>query len=119
MFHFKRKKGSKYKNIKTLDGFDSRKERKRYLELELMQKAGVITSLNKQVCFQLLDTFKDKRGITERGVKYIADFVYYDREKKSLIIEDVKSPYTRKLPAYVIKRKLVKKIYSSYLFIEV
>lgn len=117
--NFYRKKGSKYKNIKTKDGFDSNKERKRFFELELMQKAGVITSLNKQVCFQLLDTFKDKRGITERGVKYIADFVYYDNEKKSFVIEDVKSPITRKLSVYVLKRKLVKQKYSAYLFIEV
>lgn len=119
MFHFKRKKGSKYKNIKTVDGFDSKKERKRFFELEEMQKDGIIKSLKKQVSFRLIDTFKDKRGITERGVKYIADFVYYDNEKKSFVLEDVKSPYTRKLPAYVIKRKLVKKIYPSYLFIEV
>lgn len=116
---FKRKKGSKYKNIKTKDGFDSNKERKRFFELELMQKAGVITSLNKQVCFQLLDTFKDKRGITERGVKYIADFVYYDNEKKSFVIEDVKSPITRKLSVYVLKRKLVKQKYPDFLFYEV
>lgn len=114
-----RKKGSKYKNIKTKDGFDSNKERKRFFELELMQKAGVITSLNKQVCFQLLDTFKDKRGITERGVKYIADFVYYDNEKKSFVIEDVKSPITRKLSVYVLKRKLVKQKYPDFLFYEV
>ena len=117
--NFHRKKGSKYKNVKTKDGFDSGKEKKRYFELELMQKAGVITSLNKQVCFQLLDTFKDKRGITERGAKYIADFVYYDREKKSLVIEDVKSPITRKLSVYVLKRKLVKQRYPDYLFFEV
>lgn len=119
MFHFKRKKGSKYKNIKTADGFDSRKERKRYLELELLEKAGIIKSLKKQVSFRLIDTFKDKRGITERGVKYIADFVYYDNEKKSFVIEDVKSPITRRLSVYVLKRKLVKQKYSAYLFIEV
>ena len=116
---YKRKKGSKYKNIKTADGFDSKKERKRYLELEMLQKAGVIRCLAKQAPFELLPTFKDKQGITERGIKYIADFVYYDNEKKSLVIEDVKSPFTRRLPAYVIKRKLVKKIYPDYLFLEI
>ena len=116
---FKRKKGSKYKNIKTADGFDSKKERKRYLELEMLQKAGVIRCLAKQVSFELLPTFKDKQGITERGIKYIADFVYYDNEKKSFVIEDVKSPFTRKLSTYVIKRKFVKKIYPDYLFLEI
>ena len=116
---FYRKKGSKYKNVKTKDGFDSGKEKKRYFELELMQKAGVITSLNKQVSFDLIDKFTDKRGINEREAKYIADFVYYDREKKSLVIEDVKSPITRKLSVYVLKRKLVKQRYPDYLFYEV
>jgi len=118
MINYK-KKGSKYKNIKTADGFDSKKERKRYLELELMQKTGVITCLAKQASFELVETFKDKQNNTERGIKYIADFVYYDNERKSLVIEDVKSPFTRKLPAYVIKRKLVKQKYPDYLFIEV
>ena len=113
------KRKNKYKNIKTADGFDSKKERKRYLELETLQKAGVIKCLVKQVPIELLPTFKDKQGITERGIKYIADFVYYDNEKKSFVIEDVKSPFTRKLSTYVIKRKLVKKFYPDYLFLEV
>ena len=116
---FKRKKGSKYKNVKTADGFDSKKERKRYYELEMMQKAGVIKCLAKQAPFELVETFKDKQGNTERGIKYIADFVYYDNEKESFVIEDVKSPFTRKLSTYVIKRKLVKKFYPDYLFLEV
>ena len=113
------KKGNKYKNVKTKDGFDSGKERKRFLELELLQKAGIITSLNKQVSFELIAKFTDKRGIKEREAKYIADFVYYDREKKSFVIEDVKSPITRKLSVYVLKRKLVKQRYPDYLFFEV
>ena len=117
--NYYRKKGSKYKNVKTKDGFDSKKERKRYLELETLQKAGVIKCLAKQVSFELVPTFKDKQGITERGIKYIADFVYYDNEKKSFVIEDVKSPFTRKLSTYVIKRKLVKQKYPDYLFYEV
>ncbi len=45
MFLNYKKKGSKYKNIKTKDGFDSKKEKKRFLELEIMQKAGVIKCL--------------------------------------------------------------------------
>jgi antitoxin component YwqK of YwqJK toxin-antitoxin module len=43
---------------------------------------------------------------------------YYDNEKKSFVIEDVKSSFTKKLPAYIIKRKLVKKFYPDYIFIE-
>lgn len=113
---FKRKKSSKYKNIKV-NGYDSKKEAKRASELQLMERSGVITSLNEQVPFVLLETFK-KDGVTERGIKYYADFVYYDKEKKRLVIEDVKSSATKKNPDYVIKRKLVKHFYPDYLFIE-
>ena len=48
-----------------------------------------------------------------------SDFVYFDIEKGSFVIEDVKSPFTKKLPAYIIKRKLVKFTYPEYLFLEV
>jgi hypothetical protein len=34
---FKRKKGSKYKNIKTADGFDSKKEAKRFKEFSFVE----------------------------------------------------------------------------------
>lgn len=112
-------KKNKYYNQKTSDGFDSKKEKQRYLQLELMQKAGVIRCLAKQAPFLLVETFKDKQGNTERAIKYIADFVYYDNEKKSFVIEDVKSPITRKLSVYVLKRKLVKQKYPDYLFYEV
>lgn len=109
---------NKFRNIKS-GKFDSKKEAKRYGELLILEKAGVITSLDKQKPFVLLDSFKDKAGNAERGIKYLADFVYYDREKKTLVIEDIKSPITKKLPSYVIKRKLVKKFYPDYLFLEV
>lgn len=108
---------NKYHAVKT-KGFDSKKEYKRSLELEMLQKAGVITSLNKQVPITLLEPFTDSSGTKERGIKYVADFIYYDREKKRLVIEDVKSPFTKKLPAYIIKRKLVKHFYPDYLFLE-
>lgn len=113
------KKGNKYKNIKTKDGFDSKKEAKRFKELEMLQKAGIIRNLTKQSPFILLPSFKDKRGNTEKGIKYISDFVYFDIEKNSFVIEDVKSPFTKKLPAYIIKRKLVKFTYPEYIFLEV
>jgi hypothetical protein len=113
---FKKKKPSKYKNIKV-NGYDSKKEAKRASELKILEKAGVITSLNEQVSFVLLESFK-KDGVTERGIKYYADFVYYDKEKKRLVIEDVKSAITKKNKDYIIKRKLVKFFYPDYLFIE-
>lgn len=143
MFKFKK---NKFGNIKTKNGFDSKKERKRYLELELMQKAGTITSLNKQVPFVILEPFTTKTGEKIRGITYNADFVYYDKEKKTLVIEDTKgaekmyndkgklcksktiiingkkvrkTAFTTATKDFLIKKKFVQKLYPDYLFIEI
>jgi hypothetical protein len=53
---------SKYRNKKVLvDGvaFDSKKEAKRYRELKLMEDAGMISRLERQVKFDLLPNQKD------------------------------------------------------------
>lgn len=91
----------KYKNTKT-DGFDSKKERDRYFELCLLEKAGVISGLRKQVEFELIP-----KQDGERAVTYKADFVYLDTETGKTVVEDVKSDFTRKLPVWAIKRKLM------------
>lgn len=107
----------KYRNKKT-KGYDSKKEFERACALRALESAGDIKYLQEQVAFVLLDTFKDSEGKTERGIKYIADFVYYDKRIEKLVIEDVKSAMTKKLPTYIMKRKLVKSKYRDYLFKE-
>ena len=100
----------KYKNKKiVVNGiqFDSKKEAKRYQELKMMEDAGEITKLERQVKFDLLPNQKDPDGkVVERKVQYIADFVYM---KNGIIcVEDVKG--YREGGAYrvfVIKRKLM------------
>ena len=47
------------------------------------------------------------RWVTEKAVKYIADFAYEYRSTGCTVIEYVKSPITRKQPEYIIKRKLM------------
>lgn len=101
---------SKYRNKKVLvDGvaFDSKKEAKRYRELKLMEDAGMISRLERQVKFDLLPNQKDPDGkVIERKVQYIADFVYMKNGK--VVVEDVKG--YRDGGAYrvfVIKRKLM------------
>lgn len=89
----------KYRNQKS-GGFDSKKEHRRAQELQLLEKAGMITDLRYQVPFPLLPKQGDMRA-----VHYIADFVFFDEGK--LIVEDVKSPATR-TPAYIIKRKMMR-----------
>jgi len=116
----KKKKKSKYLNekVKGLDGikYDSKKEARRGAQLELLQKAGEIKDLRRQVPFVLLESFKDNQGNTERGVKFYADFVYF--EGKFQIIEDVKSEITIKKADYIIKRKLFKMTYPEFIFRE-
>lgn len=98
---------NKYKNQKcTVNGikFDSRKEARRYGELLLMERAGTITGLQRQVTFELIPKQKDPDGGYIYPAKYIADFVYYDRGCMRMVVEDVKGMRTA---AYNLKKKLM------------
>lgn len=97
-------KKSKMHNKKD-EGRDSRKESRREKELILMEKAGEISDLQCQVPFVLIPAQKKKNGKMERSCKYLADFVYMKDGQR--IVEDTKSVFTKKLPVYVIKRKLL------------
>lgn len=100
------KSHNKYHNRK-IDGFDSKKEMKRYHELVQLQRLGEISDLRCQVVFELIPSQIDKQSgkVIERAVKYIADFTYFDNNMV-LVVEDVKSSITR-TAEYVIKRKLM------------
>jgi hypothetical protein len=103
-------KANKYKNKKAVvDGktFDSKKEAAKFLELRMMQAAGIIHNLQTQVPYLLIE----KNG-KERKCVYKADFVYIMTETGILIIEDVKSKATRRLSTYIMKRKLMKEKYG-------
>ena len=86
-------------------GFDSNKEGARYEELKLLQRAGEISDLRLQVPFELVPNQKRNGKVIERAVKYIADFVYMDKDGET-VVEDVKSPAT-KTAVYTLKRKLM------------
>lgn len=97
----------KYRNIKTeLDGikFDSKKEAQRWCELKILERAGEISNLQRQVPYILID--KSKYG---QQIKYIADFTYL--EKGNLVVEDVKSPAS-KTPLYELKKRLIAERYG-------
>lgn len=110
---------SKYHSKKiTVDGetFDSKKEYRRYRELLLLEKAGEISDLQRQVKFLLIPTqyehFKryGKNGkeltpgkrVVEKECAYYADFVYTENGRD--VVEDTKGVKT---PEYIIKRKLL------------
>lgn len=111
-WRFSERATSKYGSRKVeVDGilFDSRKEARRYAELRLMERAGEISMLERQVPFQLIPAQRDGNGkVIERAVSYIADFVYINRNGKR-IVEDVKGFRTE---VYKIKKKLMLQIYG-------
>lgn len=115
--------GNKFNAHKTeVDGisFDSHKEAARYLQLEMLEKAGEIKDLQRQVKFVLIPTQREpdiigKRGgkkpgkLIEQELSYIADFVYTDTATGQQVVEDVKG-YKGDGSAYkvfTIKRKLM------------
>lgn len=91
-------RGNKFKAVRTeVDGikFPSKREAHRWLELRLLERAGVISNLKRQVKYPLI----------VNGMKvcdYIADFTY--SENGETITEDCKGarPYW-----YLLKKKLM------------
>lgn len=100
-------KESKYHSQKITVGgkaFDSIKEGSRYADLVLMERSGEISELKCQVPFLLIPSQKCENGkVIEKPVKYIADFVYKDKNGNT-VVEDTKGVRTAD---YIIKRKLM------------
>lgn len=91
---------SKYRNKKvvTPDGtFDSQKEYRRWQELKLLERAGQIAELRRQVRYELVP----KCG-KNRAAYYIADFVYTENNKT--VVADTKGYKTSE---YILKRKIL------------
>lgn len=93
---------NKYRNYRA-NGFDSKAEERRWYELSLMEKAGEIKALQRQVKYELIPSQKIDKKVVERAVTYVADFVYYTPDGQ-LVVEDVKG---MKTTDYIIKRKLM------------
>lgn len=96
---------SKYGNrITEVDGikFQSQREAKRYSELQLMLKAGLIADFQRQVPFLIR---VDDVVVT----RYIADFVYFDVKSGRKVVEDAKGYRT---PVYRLKKRFVEAIYK-------
>lgn len=103
---------SKFRNYRA-GGFDSKKEQRRFQELQILQRAGKISDLRCQIPFELIpeqrepDTTGPRGGVRagkliERSCRYVADFVY--EQDGRTVVEDCKGFRT---PEYIIKRKLM------------
>ena len=99
-------KRPKYGNVRvTVDGVthDSRREARRWTELQSLQRAGKISELRRQVRFPI--------EINGQVVcNYIADAAY--RENGALVVEDTKSAATSKDKVFVLKRKLMAAVHG-------
>ena len=114
------------KKVSTPDGeFASKREYERFCELELLRRSGKITDLQTQVEFPLMPTIREQVGVytkgenkgrpkygrvIERGISYVADFVYVDAKTGEKIVEDVKGyrdTASASYKVFVIKRKLM------------
>ena len=93
--------------------YDSQHEYERWLQLCLLQRAGKISDLQRQVTYELIptqrepDTIGPRGGVKpgkflEHGVTYTADFVYV--QDGQTVVEDAKGYRT---DDYVIRRKLM------------
>ena len=85
--------------------FDSQKEAERWAVLLLIQRAGLITDLRRQVRIPLLG----KNGLvrfqpSNRAAVYVADFVYFDVPKGVEVIEDTKGYQTQE---FKLKRAIL------------
>lgn len=122
----------KYGNKKTCVGgkeFDSKKEARRYQELQMLQWSGQIQNLQTQVKYVLIPTQREaifevyksgpnkgrrKTGkVIEHECSYVADFVY--TQDGETVVEDVKGyrdPSSAAYAKFVIKRKLMLERYG-------
>jgi hypothetical protein len=101
-------RSNKYHAIKTtVNGvtFDSKREARRYQDLVLMQRAGLISDL-------VFDKKELRFDLTVNGKKvgrYSADFIYMENGQR--IVEDVKSPASR-TEAYMLRKRLMEAIHG-------
>jgi len=97
---------TKYHNCKTTyQGirFDSQKEENRYRELQLLERAGLIRSIELQPRYDFIVNGKKLKHY------YKADFRYEDVATGLLVVEDVKGFRTRD---YKLKKELVEALYD-------
>ena len=94
--YFRKSSRNKYNAKKTVVGdikFDSKKEANRWIELQLLERAGEISGLQRQVKIDLMGQHGPLMTRTGRKMRFTVDFAY--TEKGAVIHEDVKGYATR------------------------
>jgi len=106
----------KGKADRTRDGilFDSKLERQRYDELKLLERAGKIKGLQRQVPYEFTETISACKPVVSVSRKrtYWADFTYYE-VYMGPVVEDVKGMRTKE---YREKKRWMKNIYGIEIY---
>ena len=107
-----RGKKPRYRNEPiTVDGekFASKKQYARWCQLKMLEQAGKVSNLRREVPFELAPgvTLSGKR---KPSVRYYADAVY--EEDGAKVVEDTKSDITRRDPVYRIKKHLMMSVHG-------
>ena len=103
----------------VLERYDSEKEFRRYRELQLWEKAGLISGLRRQVPLQIQAAFTDNEGVKHQEIAYKADAIYIKDGVE--IVEDVKAfdqktGKYRCTEAFTLKWKLLQAKYPEKQF---
>lgn len=118
-------KRNKFNATKTVfEGitFDSAKEAKRYAELRNLERAGLISHLERQPRFKL---YCGQRPILIRSEGYPNgrhasvkfDFAYFDGSSR--VIEDVKGGKATRTEAYALRKAIVEAMHPMVRIVEV
>lgn len=116
---------TKYFAHRDADGFDSKQERQRYMDLCLLEGHGVnclhchwrfsilppIFGLRTK---QLKTKVKSIKFTIEQEKHYTPDFLYFDDNNNVYVMEEVKSFATKLARDYPIRRHLIKLIIERH-----
>ena len=94
--YFRNPLRNKYGAKKTTVGdvkFDSKKEAQRWIELQLLERAGEISNLRRQVRIDLMGQYRPLLTKTGRQMRLTVDFAYIENGIE--VLEDSKGMWTR------------------------
>lgn len=91
--------------------YRSQRERDRHQKLLLMERAGLISDLRREVRYLLANGVKIEGESRRRPpLRYMADFVYLD-QSGARVVEDAKGMQT---PVYRLKKHLMATVYGIH-----
>lgn len=112
--------GVRKEGVKPDAVYDSIKEYERHKELTILEKAGIISNLRRQVPIPLTPAVTLKSGKKIRAITYKADYMY--EEEGRVVVEDVKT-FDKKTQRFLttkdfdIKLKLMQSLHEDWKFV--